>query len=154
MPNNLHLTLDERNTIEQELMKNTSFKDIALILDKDPTTIAKEVKNHRIRKDGQSIHVNFNQCSRKFNCKRRNVCGFTCNRECRKCNICNKVCNDFVEGICLRLKRAPYVCNCCSNRYNCRMTKIKVLIKKVKHVLNFYQYLYIILMKFNFAGII
>ena len=123
MSNNLHLTLDERNIIEQELMRNTSFRDIALILDKDPTTIAKEVRNHRIRKEGQSIHVNFNHCSRKFNCKRRNVCGLSCNRECRKCNICNKVCNDFEEGTCLRLKRAPYVCNGCINRYNCRMTK-------------------------------
>ncbi len=123
MSNNLHLTLDERNVIEQELMRNTSFRDIALILDKDPTTIAKEVRNHRIRKEGQSIHINFNQCARKFNCKKRNVCGLSCNRECRKCNICNKVCNDFEEGICLRLKRAPYVCNGCSNRYNCKMTK-------------------------------
>lgn len=123
MPNNLHLTLDERNTIEQELMKNTSFKDIALMLDKDPTTISKEIKKNRIRKDGQSIHVNFNHCSKKFNCKRRNICGFNCNKECRKCNICNKVCNDFEEGTCLRLKRAPYVCNGCNNRYKCRLTK-------------------------------
>ncbi len=123
MPNNLHLTLDERNIIEQELMKNTSFKDIALMLDKDPTTISKEVKKNRIRKEGQSIHVNFNHCSKKFNCKRRNICGFNCNKECRKCNICNKVCNDFEEGTCLRLKRAPYICNGCSNRYKCRLTK-------------------------------
>lgn len=123
MPNNLHLTLDERNTIEQELMKNTSFKDIALMLDKDPTTISKEVKKNRIRKEGQSIHINFNHCSKKFNCKRRNICGFNCNKECRKCNICNKVCNDFEEGTCLRLKRAPYVCNGCPNRYKCRLTK-------------------------------
>lgn len=123
MANNLHLTLDERNIIEQELMKNTSFREIALLLDKDPTTISKEVKKYRIRKEGQSIHVNFNHCSKKFNCKRQNVCGFRCNRDCRKCNLCNKVCNDFEEGICLRLRRAPYVCNGCLNRYKCRMTK-------------------------------
>ncbi len=123
MSNNTHLTLDERNIIEQELMKNTSFKDIALILDKDPTTISKEIRKHRIRKEGQSIHVNFNHCAKKFNCKRRNVCGLSCNRDCKSCNICNKVCNDFVEGTSLRLKRAPYVCNGCSNRYNCRLTK-------------------------------
>ena len=123
MSNNLHLTLDERNIIEQELTKNTSFREIALMLDKDPTTISKEVKNHRIRKEGQSIHINFNHCSRKFNCTRRNVCGFSCNKLCRKCNICNKVCSDFEEGICLRIQRAPYVCNGCPSRYNCRLTK-------------------------------
>lgn len=123
MSNNLHLTLDERNIIEHELMKNTSFSNIALLLDKDPTTIAKEVRKHRIRKDGQAIHVNFNSCSKKFNCKRRNVCGFSCNRDCRKCNICNKVCNDFEEGTCLRIRRAPYVCNGCINKYTCKLTK-------------------------------
>ena len=123
MSNNLHLSLDERNIIEQELMKNTSFKDIATMLDKDPTTISKEVKKYRIRQEGQAIHINPNQCTRRFNCRRRNVCGFSCNKECRKCNICNKVCNDFEEGICLRLKRAPYVCNGCSNKYKCKSTK-------------------------------
>ena len=45
MSNNKHLTLDERNVIEQELLKNTSFKVIAEYLGKDPTTISKEVKN-------------------------------------------------------------------------------------------------------------
>lgn len=58
MSENKHLTLDERNFIEQELSKNTSFKEIAKYLSKDPTTISKEVRKHRIRKEGQSIsHV-------------------------------------------------------------------------------------------------
>ena len=52
MSNNLHLTLDERNIIEQELNNNNSFRNIAILLDKDPTTISKEVKKHRIRKEG------------------------------------------------------------------------------------------------------
>ena len=45
MSENMHLTLDERNYIEQELMKNTSFKEIAHYLGKDPSTISKEIKN-------------------------------------------------------------------------------------------------------------
>ena len=49
MSDNLHLTLDERNYIEQELMKNTSFADIAKYLNKDSTTISKEVKKHMIK---------------------------------------------------------------------------------------------------------
>lgn len=123
MSNNMHLTLDERNIIEQELNQNNSLKNIALLLDKDPTTIAKEVKKHRLRKEGQAIHVSFNQCSRRYNCHRHNVCGFRCNKECRHCNICNKVCSDFEDGICLRLKRAPFVCNGCSQKYGCKLTK-------------------------------
>ena len=69
MSKNKHLTLDERNFIEQELAKNTSFKEIAKYLSKDPTTISKEVRKHRIRKEGQAIHVNYkfryNKCIRR-----------------------------------------------------------------------------------------
>ena len=39
MSENKHLTLDERNIIEQELTKNTSFKDIANLLSKDPKKV-------------------------------------------------------------------------------------------------------------------
>ena len=123
MSKNMHLTLDERNIIEQELSKNTSFRSIAILLDKDPTTISKEIKKRRIRKEGQAIHIGFNSCSRKYNCKRRNICGLSCNKDCRKCNICNKVCSDFEDGMCLKLKRAPYVCNGCSHKYSCKLTK-------------------------------
>ena len=46
--NQKHLTLDDRIYIENELSKGTSFKDIARFLCKDPTTISKEVKAHRL----------------------------------------------------------------------------------------------------------
>lgn len=123
MNENKHLTLDERNFIEQELAKNTSFREIAKYLEKDPTTISKEIRKHRIRKEGQSIHVNFNHCAKKFNCHRKNLCNLKCTKECRHCNHCNKVCSDFVDGTCLRLTRAPYVCNGCTEKFGCKLTK-------------------------------
>ena len=123
MSENMHLTLDERNYIEQELMKNTSFADIAKYLNKDSSTIAKEVKKHRIRKEGQSLHIGFNKCSRRYNCHRKNICSTRCKKECKQCKSCNSVCSDFEDGICLRLKRAPFVCNGCSNRFSCKSTK-------------------------------
>ena len=123
MSEKMHLTLDERNYIEQELMKNTSFKEIAHYLGKDPSTISKEIKKHRIKKEGQSIHIGFNHCARRYNCHRKNICSTRCKKECRQCKDCNSVCPDFEDGICLRLKRAPFVCNGCSNRFNCRNTK-------------------------------
>ena len=52
--NQKHLTLENRVYIENELNKGTSFKDIARFLCKDPTTISKEVRAHRITK-GLSI---------------------------------------------------------------------------------------------------
>ena len=123
MNENKHLTLDERNFIEQELAKNTNFKEIARYLGKDPTTISKEIRKHRIRKEGQAIHVNFNHCAKKFNCHRHNLCNPNCTKECRHCNHCNKVCSDFVDGTCFRLSRAPYVCNGCTEKYGCKLTK-------------------------------
>ena len=123
MSKNMHLTLDERNFIEQELSKNTSFKEIAKYLEKDPTTISKEVKKHRIRKEGQAIHVNFNHCAKKYNCHRHNLCNPRCSKECRHCVHCNKVCSDFEDGICLRIKRAPFVCNGCTEKFGCKLTK-------------------------------
>ena len=46
--NQKHLALDDRIYIQNELSKGTSFKDIARFLCKDPTTISKEVKAHRL----------------------------------------------------------------------------------------------------------
>ena len=123
MNTNKHLTLDERNFIEQELAKNTSFKQIASLLGKDPTTISKEIRKHRIRKEGQAIHVNFNHCAKKYNCHRHNICDPRCSKECRHCSYCNKVCTDFVDGTCFRLNHAPYVCNGCTEKFTCKLTK-------------------------------
>lgn len=123
MSDNKHLTLDERNIIEQELAKNTNFKEIAKLLSKDPTTISKEVKKHRIRKEGQAIHVNFNHCAKRYHCHRKNLCNPRCTKECRHCNNCNDVCYDFVEGTCFRLTHAPYVCNGCTEKFGCKLTK-------------------------------
>lgn len=123
MSENKHLTLDERNIIEQELTKNTSFKEIAKLLSKDPTTISKEIRKHRIRKEGQAIHVNFNHCAKRYHCHRKNLCNPRCTKECRHCNNCNDVCSDFVEGTCFRLTHAPYVCNGCTEKFGCKLTK-------------------------------
>ena len=46
--NQKHLTLNDRIYIENELAKGTPFKDIAAFLCKDPTTISKEVRAHRL----------------------------------------------------------------------------------------------------------
>ena len=123
MNENKHLTLDERNFIEQELARNTSFREIAHYLGKDPSTISKEVKKHRIKQDGQAIHVGFNYCAKRYNCHRKNLCSSKCTKECRHCNKCNNVCSDFEDGICLRLRRAPFVCNGCPGKYGCKLTK-------------------------------
>ncbi|MCI9106157.1 MAG: helix-turn-helix domain-containing protein, partial [Lachnospiraceae bacterium] len=46
--NQKHLTLNDRIYIENFLNKGCTFKVIAQYLCKDPTTISKEVKAHRL----------------------------------------------------------------------------------------------------------
>ena len=46
MAKNAHLTYDDRLTIQSSFADHLSFKAIGLILGKDPSTIAKEVKGH------------------------------------------------------------------------------------------------------------
>ena len=46
--NQKHLSLEDRIYIENELNKGETFKNIARFLCKDPTTISKEVRAHRL----------------------------------------------------------------------------------------------------------
>ena len=46
MAKNAHLTLSERIIIESSLRDGMSFKQIAREVDKDPSTISKEIRSH------------------------------------------------------------------------------------------------------------
>ena len=48
---NKHLSFDDRLEIEKGLKENKSFKAIGNIINKDCTTVAKEIKNHIIFKE-------------------------------------------------------------------------------------------------------
>ncbi len=62
MNKNKHLILEERNIIEQRLNERESFKGIARELLRDPTTIAKEVKNHIQFRQTGCYGKPFNNC--------------------------------------------------------------------------------------------
>ena len=115
--NQKHMTLTDRAYIEDSLNAGLSFKDIARYLCKDPTTISKEVRLHRLD-DVQPKRI-FNNphnfCTKRFQCKRTNVCEkiIICDTNCASCIKCNQVCKHFVKEQCNRLDKAPYVCNGC-----------------------------------------
>ena len=44
--NQKHLTLSDRIYIEQELLQGSTFRSIASVLHKDPSTISKEIRLH------------------------------------------------------------------------------------------------------------
>ena len=120
--NQKHLTLEDRIYIENELNKGTSFKDIARFLCKDPTTISKEVKAHRLSDwyHKGTFYNAKNFCVHRYHCKKTNACGkiLLCGIKCTSCPTCNQTCKDFEKERCNRLDKAPYVCNGCTQKSN------------------------------------
>ena len=86
--NQKHLTLNARIYIENELAKGTSFKDIAAFLCKDPTTISKEVRAHRISDwyHKGTFYNSKNFCIHRYHCK---VCN-GCPQKINHCTIAHK----------------------------------------------------------------
>ena len=120
--NQKHLTLNDRIYIENELAKGTTFKDIAAFLCKDPTTISKEVRAHRLSDwyHKGTFYNAKNFCIHRYHCKKTNACGkiLLCGIKCASCPTCNQTCKDFKKERCKRLDKAPYVCNGCTKKIN------------------------------------
>jgi IS30 family transposase len=126
MNKNKHLTLEDRNTIELRLKERESFKAIGRELGKDPTTIAKEVKNHLQFKKTGCYGKAFNDCRIRKNCTVRHLCGSKrCRRYCCFCNthFCSTLCPDYRQETCQRLSKSPYVCNGCEVKTSCTLEK-------------------------------
>lgn len=119
-----HLTKEERIIIAGMLTERASFKAIGRAIDKDCTTISKEIRNHRIYKRTGAAGKGHNACSHRYDCDHRLLCsGCTRSRSCRNCRKCNSMCPDFEEDRCERLETAPYVCNGCPDRSKCTLQK-------------------------------
>lgn len=121
--NQKHLTLEDRNFIEQALNQNMTFNEIGKFLSKDSSTISKEIRKHRIRKEQNRFNDSGNICVKRTYCKQKNVCGKNCKMLCFLCGCCNKYCPNFIENICDSLSHPPYVCNSCSSKSSCRLAK-------------------------------
>ena len=93
--NQKHLTLKNRIYIEDSLNQGLSFKEIAIHLCKDPTTISKEVKAHRIHEPhfhNRYFYNAKNFCVHRFHCKKTNACSKIelCGVKCASCPTCNQ----------------------------------------------------------------
>jgi len=120
-----HLTLEDMNIIEEELNQGSNFSKIATILEKDASTISKEVNRNFSVIKPSTFNKNFNECEFKYPCREKNICGKSCAILCQNCNKCNKLCYKFKkESNCSDLNKPPYVCNGCLKRRNCRKEKL------------------------------
>lgn len=120
--NHKHLTLADRIYIENSLNKCIAFKDIARYLCKDPTTISKEIRLHRLSDwyHKGTFYNARNFCTHRYRCRKNNACGkiVLCGIKCTSCPNCNQNCPDFKREDCRRLTKAPYVCNGCDRKIN------------------------------------
>lgn len=123
-----HLTLSDRIQIEKGLNNSLSFAEIGRQIQKDPTTVSKEVRRHTKVKEFNGYgnipcQANADIHSR---CTLKHACGdMDCDLPCRQCRSfrCSDICKEYRPQQCERLNKAPYVCNGCGKRVNCRMDK-------------------------------
>ena len=115
-----HLSLEDRNLIAQRLNEGCSFKAITIELDRSPTSISREVRNHLTFKKVGAPGRSFNACRHRFSCKKFHICKECSHKRfssfCKNCKHCNSVCSDFEAEICQKLLAPPYVCNGCPKR--------------------------------------
>lgn len=119
-----HMTLSDRIFIEQALANHDSFKDIAAVLKKDPSTVSKEIRRHRAFKEGSHYNLK-NNCALLSSCQHARICdGKLCNYLCKRSRVCDctRHCPDFTPYLCPKLTKPPYVCNGCPS-HACRCDK-------------------------------
>lgn len=128
MEKNKHMNLEARTTIQTELDKGTSFKEIGSILGKDCTTISKEIRRHIRKEKTGAMGRAFNDCliNVRRECSLHSVCSkcsSLSNRPCWSCGRCTDSCISYVPYSCPKLKKPPYVCNACKDRPKCALEK-------------------------------
>lgn len=123
---NKHLTLDERIIIENQLNLKSSFKKIAKLINKDCSTISKEIRNNLEVKFNGAYGRSFNNCLNRSSCTHKFICS-NCSESagklCRNCKLCLTSCKDFIEEICPTTQKPPYVCNSCNKINSCTLKK-------------------------------
>ena len=118
-----HLTLLNREDIEKLLKAGFKFYQIAENIQKDPTTISKEVKKYRTEHFPSNFNNKNNYCKNKRFCTIKNLCNSNCHSECSRCGKCNTICSKFELDLCEKLLKPPYVCNACNCYSQCRKIK-------------------------------
>ena len=130
--NRKHLTTTQRIKIEFGLNKGLSMAAIAREIEKDPTTVGKEVKKYRTFQPNDTEQLplkcaRFKECSMRFLCDKKD-----CVKLCKTCFDesadyrqlkCTTLCSDYLESQCDTLQRSPYVCNACPKVKRCNKTK-------------------------------
>lgn len=101
-----HLTYDDRLIIEESISKRLRKFQIAELVGKSQSTIAKEIKRNRILKPKNTFNDESNKCIHLNDCK-----------------VCFNRCKDYEEPPCFDRDRFVGACNNCSKLSKCRLDK-------------------------------
>ena len=122
-----YITFEERLEIESMIFQRCSFGEIAKKINKDRSTISREIRRHSVIEKSGYSGFGFNACVHKETCKMGMVCGDKCVKTscklCRTCGHCNDYCPKFAEQVCILRIKPPYVCNGCDERNKCTLEK-------------------------------
>jgi IS30 family transposase len=103
-----HLTLDQRKVIQVGIENGSTKAAISRNIGKDATTVAKEIRKHRVLNQR-------NKWNRPFLCAHLAVCS--------KIKRCIQKCERFEEPTCNRRDKSPGACNKCPNTSKCNLDK-------------------------------
>ena len=127
-----HLTLLNREDIEKLLKAGFKFYQIAENIQKDPTTISKEIRKYKTEHYPSNFNNKNNYCKNKNSCTIMNLCNSNCHSECRRCGKCNSICSQYELDLCEKLLKPPYVCNACNRYAQCRKIKYVYIASKAQ----------------------
>ena len=126
-----HLTKENREVIEDGVSQGASARKIAKRLDVSPSTVTREVKNHRTPKSRKPAKLRSSSCIHYRDCQ---CSGTACDgcathlTTCKACRTrnCAEHCPDFERRQCPHTQRWPYVCpQDCGKRAYCHFPKYR-----------------------------
>lgn len=125
---NKHFKYEDRVVIQQSLKEKLSFKAIGKLLNKDCTSVSREIRRHVVTTYTGTWGKVFIDCIHRDKCLISNLCN---NESCTRpiCKGCREHCNSedcpsYKKEICSNLEKPPYVCTGCSSYNTCKLPKI------------------------------
>lgn len=102
-----HLSLEDRKIIQAGIENNSSKASIARTIGKDATTVAKEIRKHRMFKPRNTFN-------HPIICAKMKICPV---------KPCLKKCDLYEEPKCNRRDKSPGACNKCKDSSKCHLDK-------------------------------
>lgn len=126
---NKNLSILELGNIEFYLNEGKGYSEIGRILEKDESTVRKEIKKYSSY-IGEARKCS--NCLNKDNCHQKYLCENILDKiKCAQCKYCRealKICPNYKVNInCELLKKNHHICNGCEMYSKCRKVKIKYI---------------------------